>query len=520
VRFAIPAGATTASRSDLLTIPAGAATAAVTVRVLADASFPAERDLAVALAAQPADAPRYRIAGTAAIVIRALATAQTVGIAPLVGSVEEGAAGDAFILERAGTAEMIAAALRVDLALVASASSATAADLVAVPAQAVFAAAATRAVVTIAAADDRLPEPATEALVLRIAGADAPITIAAAASRAAVAIRDRAPRVRISRAADALEGGDLRFEITVDPAAGAAVAVPWSVAGAITAADLASGAATSGTAVVAAGAATAAITVATRDDLAAEADESAVLTIAPGAGLVLSGPATAAATLVDITPSVVVGWIADGAEPALPARFIVAYGGTALARPATVALTATGPVGGVPATVTIPAGATSATLRLLPIDDRAVQAPRQVVVAIAAVDGSARASGTAAAWILDDDPGIRVVNEPDEVVVPAGSTWSHRVRVTLSDRAVQGPLTAALVAPPGGSAPPSWLTIGTPEELETGTVEIPLDGIAAGAGPVLVRIAITAAIPDDPESVTVSTVDLILVVAPAGAGEG
>ncbi len=498
-------------------VAAGATEALIPVVPLTDA-LPDDGETVILTVLTDLTDPTYTTGATAAATIRIRDRIPGLWIEAAVLGIQEGAAGTGFRVVRSTTV----GALVVSVAItVSGATAADSADIAPLSATVAIAAGATAAAIPVTALDDRLPEVDERLTIGITAPATAAITLAATA---AITIVERPAEAGIILVEPGREGATAAFTVALNEARTIPVVLPWSLSGsADPLADLVA-AATSGSITIAAGATEAKVAFTIADDVRIEAEEQLVLTIAATTGIRIGGSASAAARISDATPVVTVRRLADGAEPSLPARFRIAYAGGALPRPATVGVIATGSavaIQTVAGTQVIPAGSTGIDLLVIPVDNTTVATGARVVVEIRTVDGSARAAGTAAAAILDDDPRtFALANEPDAVVVAAGSPWSHRILVVGSGHTATGALIATLTAPPGGSPPPAWLGIAAPVRDGGGTVAVDLSGTAAGAGPVRVRVLLTHDPDGDGDADGILAVDLILVVVPATTGGG
>jgi hypothetical protein len=498
-------------------VAAGATEALIPVVPLTDA-LPDDGETVILTVLTDSVDPTYTTGATAAATIRIRDRIPGLWIEPAVLGIQEGATGTGFRVVRSTTG----GALAVSVAIVGTgATAAGTADIAALAATVTIAAGASAAPIVVTGTDDRLPE-VDERLTL---GISAPATAAiVVAATAAITIVERPAEAGITIVESGREGATVAFTIELGEARSVAAALPWTLSGSADPALDLSAASSNGTVTFATGATEARVVFTLVDDLLAESEEQLVLTIGATTGIRIGGSASAAARIIDATPEVTVRRLADGAEPALPARFRIAYSGTALSRPATVGVIATGSavaIQPVPATQVIPAGSTGIDLLVVPVDNTTVATGARIVVEVRTVDGSARAAGTAGAAVLDDDPRtFALANEPDAVVVAAGNVWSHRILVVGSPHTATGALTASLAAPPGGTAPPSWLGIAAPVRGGDGTVTVDLSGTAAGAGPVRVRVLITHDPDGDGDADGTLAVDLILVVVPATTGGG
>ena len=195
--------------------------------------------------------------------------------------------------------------------------------------------------------------------------------------------------------------------------------------------------ANSGTVTVLAGATTATIPVTVIDDTAPESDESVVLTLVPPAGYRVGSPGTHTLTIVDNEPVVSFASASQSAVEGSGTRNVE----VTLSPAPTTALTLAYTVGGTATpgadftiadsgTVTVLAGATTATIPVTVIDDTAPESDESVVLTLAASGGYQVVSpGTHVLTIVDDEPVVSFASASQSAVEGSGT---RNVEVTLS----------------------------------------------------------------------------------------
>jgi hypothetical protein len=218
----------------------------------------------------------------------------------------------------------------------------------------------------------------------------------------------------------------------------------------------------SGTVTIPAGSGSATITVDPIDDLETEGTETVIVTVVPGTGYAPGSLSRATVSIADNDGGSVSALVAvaatdsSAAEPSNAGTFIVTRSGsTAAALGVSYSISGTASAGtdyvSLPGSVTIPAGSTSATITVTPVDDLAVESPETVVVIV--LDGAGYEAGTpgqATVTIADNDTASAVTvtaSATDAAATEAGDTGTFTLTRT-------GSTTSALVVSYGlsGSA--------------------------------------------------------------------
>ncbi|MGQ0626783.1 MAG: beta strand repeat-containing protein, partial [Phycisphaerales bacterium] len=285
------------------------------------------------------------------------------------------------------------------------------------------------ATIVITPLDDTTGE-APETVIVTLAE-DAAYAITANMSMVTATISDNEPVVTVvASRSTALETGPTagRFTVSRTGVRTDALVVNYTISG--TATDGADFVTLSGMVTIAAGAASATIDVLAINDVFGEDAESVILTIAPGAGYAEGAPAASATVMIiDNEPTVTVQALDSSASEQGPngGSFIVTRSG-----PNTNGLTVTYTVGGtatagadyaaLSGTVTIPAGASSAVITLVPIDDGLGEAPETVTLTLSGNTGYrvVESTGNRAVTIADNEP-IVSVQASDGVATEGGT---------------------------------------------------------------------------------------------------
>jgi hypothetical protein len=286
-----------------------------------------------------------------------------------------------------------------------------------------------------------------------------------------------------------------------------------------------------GSVTFAAGAAEAAVTVTPIDDALLEGQESVTLRLDPRPGYQVSAVGQATVTIEDDERPAVTVVVSDGTaseEGPDPGAFLVARTGPTT-NPLTVSLTTAGAategldyqsLGG---SVTIPAGAASASVAIVPIDDALVEGAEAVVLSLEpGADYQVVIPGIAALSIADDDLGAVTIVATDpaasEVGLDAGLFTLRRTGDTGS------PLTV-FVAASGTVEDADYAAIPQLLTFPAGAAELPVpltpraDNLVEGPEDLTLTIqpnlayvvgtpaAATVTIADDPAIVSVVAVD-------------
>ncbi|MGE3473092.1 MAG: PKD domain-containing protein, partial [Vicinamibacterales bacterium] len=349
----------------------------------------------------------------------------TVPVVTLVASDPDASeAGDrgAFTVTRSGP---LTGALTVNLEVLGTATPGI--DYQALPAVATLAAGAATAVIDVVPVDDAVFE-ATEGVLLRLLPGTGYAVGSPSAATVSITDDDTVVSIVASDLTAAENPGDTAT-LTVSRLGdtGPALAVSYTVSGSATpGADYV---ALSGTVTFAAGAADATVVVTPVDDALLEGPETVTLRLQPGPGYRVGAPDQAGITILDDERPSVTITVSDGtASEAGPdaGSFEIARTGPTTS-PLVVALSVSGSategvdyqaLGG---SVTIPAGAASALLAIVPIDDSLVEGAENVTVALApGADYAVVVPGIAALTIGDDDLGAVTIDATDPDASEAG----------------------------------------------------------------------------------------------------
>ena len=286
------------------------------------------------------------------------------------------------------------------------------ADYAALPGTVTIAAGATTATIVVTPAQDSLGE-GDETVVLW--PADGPYRRLAGVSATATIADDEPVLSIVATDPSAAEQGldPATFTVTRDGSTSAPLLVTYSVGGSATpGADYAP---LPGSVTIPAGSASATIVVAPVDDAISESAETVTVALGVGAGYTVPwwGAAQASATIADNDPVLTVATDYSGASVAegsrSPARFVVSRGGGDLSVPLRITYTVGGTATAnadyvaLSGSVTIPAGATSATLPVQPIDDTQVEPTETVVLTLIAAAGFALGNPRGATISITDD---------------------------------------------------------------------------------------------------------------------
>ncbi|MCC6322169.1 MAG: hypothetical protein IT438_12120 [Phycisphaerales bacterium] len=319
------------------------------------------------------------------------------------------------------------------------------------------------ATITLTALDDREGE-ATETVILTLV--EDPLYITVAGRRTARArIIDDEPVVK-AQATDSTGSEDgtntIVYTVSRTGLSTFEIVIPYTLGGTATAtggeADFES---LPGTVTIPAGQLSARIVLTPRADQSAEPNETVILTLGAGAGYRLDAPrARATATIRDISPQVrltasdatatetntTTGTFTFTRTGATVADLVVNYtiGGAATAGDDYE------PLGG---TVTIPAGQTSATITLTPIDDRAGEGSETVILTLA--DGAAyrrdATRKTARVTITDNEPVVSILATDAQAGEAQGQTGLFTItRTGLTGSALTVRFTIGGTAVAGG----------------------------------------------------------------------
>ena len=314
--------------------------------------------------------------------------------------------------------------------------------------------------------------------------------------------------------------GSLAFQVHLSRASAVAVTVGY-VAADGTATSPGDYAAVTGTLTIPAGATVGAVTVAVVGDTAVEADETMTVTLTSPAGALISdGQATGTIVNDDQLPVVTIAATDAAASEVGPdaGTFTIARSGSTAA-----ALTVRYAVGGtatngadyqaIPATVTIPAGQSSAAMLVTPIADAASEGPETVVLTLVA--DAAYTIGTPAAatvTIADEVPVVVTIVATRPTTDESGEVLGI-FTVTRTGSSAAALLVSFTV---GGTATGGldYLDIGTSVTLPAGQASVQIgvrafgDSLVEGAETVVVSLVDGAAYDlGSPASATVTIAD-------------
>ena len=372
--------------------------------------------------------------------------------------------------------------------------------------------------IAIATLDDAILDRGETLIVTLSAGSTATRAVAVAAQAAETEILDQGT-VTVAVASDGAvsEGSASKFTVTLSGAVAKPVAVGWTTADGTAVAGSDYTAVTGGALTVTAGARTGTLSVATRQDTLAEADETFTVTVAlrsPPAG-VLPGTNKAEATISDdeeLEVSVIAA--AETVVESNPATFTVAVDGGTSTAPVEVTYT----VGGTATAgsdytapsrrLTIGTGESSGTITIATLADAILDRDETLIVTLSGAStakGSATVDGTAAQTEIEDQ-GMVTVAVASAGAVTEGS--SSTFTVTLSG-AVSKPVAVTVSTADGTAAAGDdytavsalALTVAATTTAKTFTVTTLTDTLAEGDE----TFTVTLSGADLPEGVTVGT---------------
>jgi hypothetical protein len=459
-------------------IPAGAATATVTVTPIDDAAVETDETVVVTLSANAAYA--VGAAASATVTIQSDDALPTVTIAatdPI--ATEAGPTTGQYTLTRTGATT---AALTVTYTVAGTAAAGS--DYTALPGSVQIPAGAATATVTVTPIDDTAVE-ADETVAVTL-GANAAYTVGAAAS-ATVTIQsdDVLPTVTIA-ATDptATEAGPTtgQYTLTRTGATTAALTVNYLVAGTATAGS--DYAALTGSVLISAGSATATVTVSPIDDVVVETDETVVATLSASAAYTVGAAAGATVTIQSddvVLPTVTIAAtdpIATEAGPTTGQFTLTRTGVTTAALTVNYSVAGTATAGSdysaLTGTLALPAGSATATVTVTPIDDLLVEADETVVVTLSANAAYTVGTTASATVTITSDEATTLPT----VTIVAADTTATEAGLTTGQFALTrtGATTAALTVnfTVGGTA-----TAGSDYAALSGSVQIPSGAAAA-----------------------------------------
>jgi hypothetical protein len=460
-----------------VTIPAGSQSATINVAVTDDPRFEGSETVIVTLTSIASGDPQITPSATPATLAIADNETGLISIAATTPAGETGTAAGQFTVTQGGiTATNTVITYQVAGSATAGSDYAPLSGTVTIPAGQIS------ATINVAAIDDQLVE-GTESVrvtLTAITSGATGLVIDAAANQATLDIADNdIAQLSIEKTTDANETGPAGglFTLRLDRAAAVDVVVTYSVGGTAAAGDFA---ALTGTATILAGQTTATIPVAPVDDAVVEATETVIVTLAgstPGTPSVVINAASDDAT-VEIADNdsaqVSIALANSGSEAgAIHAQFTVLL--SAASSTATVvaySLSGTATAGSdfpaLPGTVTIPAGATSATIDVATIDDLVVEGGETVIVTLTSITSGdpqitlAPTGLGATAQIADNDSATIAFATATSTAIEA--IGSHIVQVRLSLPAggsLSQPVTVNITNPAGGTAGAGDFTLTT-----------------------------------------------------------
>jgi hypothetical protein len=367
---------------------------------------------------------------TLALVVRGRAGGGGGGVTVSVAATKqasEPAAAGTFTITRTGST---AAALTVSYSVGGTATASR--DYAALPGTVTIPARAASATVIVAPIDDTVNESAETVVLTLVAKSgyalgstrSATVTIADDDTVAATTVTILATD---SSAAEPTPVNTGTFTVTRTGSTTAALVVSYAASGTATAGSDYS--ALPGSVTIPAGASSATITVTPLADTLTETSETVVVTLSPGTGYTVGTPSSATVFISDSAPVTTVTVSATdsaAAEPADPGTFTVTRTGSTTSS-LTVFYTVSGTATPdadyttLSGSVTIPAGAVSATITVTPKDDTTVEVSESVVVTLSAGTGyTVGLFSVATVFIADNDTGATVtIQKTDDAAEPS-----------------------------------------------------------------------------------------------------
>jgi Calx-beta domain/Domain of unknown function DUF11 len=378
----------------------------------------------------------------------------------------------------------------------------------------------TTATITIPINDDAIVEGAETVIVTMNSLTGSPgVALGVAATRTATnTITDNdTATVTLANTTQGNEAGPVSgvMTLTQTAASGVNTVIAYSVAG--TATNGTDYTALSGTVTIPAGSTTANITIPVIDDVVVEGNETVVITLtsitsgSPGVTLGAAPNITATNTIADNdAPTVTIANTTNGNE-AGPVNGVMTVTMTAV-RPTAVTLsysvagTATSGVDftALSGTVTIAAGATTATISIPVIDDLIVEGNETVVVTLTAVTSGAASLGAAANLVAsntitdNDTATVTIANTTNgnEAGAVAGVMTVTQTKVSATNTVIA--YTVSGTATSGADYTALSGTVTIPAGSTTATIDIPVndDAIVEGGETVIVTLtSITSGLP-------------------------
>jgi 2-C-methyl-D-erythritol 4-phosphate cytidylyltransferase len=499
------AGSDYAALSGSVTIPAGTASATITVTAVNDTLVEGDETVVVTLGASAAYTVGSPSSGTVTIVSDdGLATTISI-VATTATAMEAGPGAGVFTVTRSGsTAGVLSVLFSV------SGTATPGGDYVNLPASVAIPAGAASATITVTPVNDTLVE-GNETVVVTLSPSAAYTVGSPGSATVTIVSDDVVPTVTVTATtATATEAGPTagQFRVTRTGNTAAALTVNWSVGG--TAASGSDYNSLPGSVTIPVGAASATVAVTPANDTLVEGNETVVVTLSPSAAYTVGSPSSATVTIVsdDVLPTVTVVATTPTATEAgpTPGRFTVTRSGsTAGVLSVLFSVSGTATPGGdyvnLPGSVAIPAGAASATITVTPVNDTLVEGDETVVVTLSASAAYTVGSpGSATVTIVSDDgaaaPAVTITATTATATEAGPTAGQFRVTRTGSTAAA---LTVSYTV--GGTA-----TAGSDYAALPGSVTIP-----AGAGSATITVT--------PTNDTLAEADeTVVVTLSAGAG--
>jgi hypothetical protein len=424
--------------SGSVTIAAGSATATVTLTPIDDSAFEGSETAILTISANAAYTVGSPSSATVTIADNDLPTV-TVTATDATASETAGDTGT-FTITRTGST---AAALTVSYAMSGTATNGT--DYNSLSGSVTIAAGSATATVVVTPIDDVLVE-GNETAILTIS-ANAAYTVGSPSSATVtIADNDSLPTVTVTATdatASETAGDTGTFTITRTGSTTAALTVSYAMSG--TATNGTDYNSLSGSVTIAAGSATATVTVTPIDDVLAEGNETAILTISANAAYTVGSPSSATVTITDNDVPTVTVAATDAAAsetgPDTGTYTITRTGSTTAALTVNYAMSGTATNGTdyttLSGSVTIAAGSATATVTLTPIDDALFEGSETAILTLSnSVAYSVGSPGSATVTIADNDlPTVTVTATDASASETAPNTGTYTITRTGSTAA-------------------------------------------------------------------------------------
>ena len=509
-----------------LTIPIGASSAVLTLTPTNDAAFEGSETATLTISANAAYVVGSPSVATVTIADDDLPTV-TVSATDAAAS-EPGTNTGTYTVSRTGAT---GAALTVNYSMSGTAISGT--DYGSLGTSVTIPIGASSATVTLTPIDDAAFEN-NETAILTLS-ANAAYTLGSPSAATVTIIDNDLPTVTVTATdAAASEPGTNTgtYTFTRSGATGAALTVNYSMSGTATSGLDYGSLGTSVTIPI--GASSATLTLTPNDDVFVEGDETAILTLSTNAAYTLGTPSAATITIGDndVPTVTVVATDADASEPGTnTGLFTVSRTGLTLSS-LTVNFTMSGTAtngtdyGTLGPSVTIPLGASSATITLTPIDDALAEGGGETAILTLSTNAtySIGSPGTATVTIADDDVPTVTVSASDAAAAEAGSdtgtytlsrtgatTAALTVNYAMSGTATDGtdyPTLGTSVTIPIGASSATVTLTPTDDAIfegdETATLTITADAAYSVGAPAAASVTISD---NDVATVIVSATD-------------